>query len=129
MVAVTEGLTAELASFGIRVLLFELGRFRTSFGAGVVFPDIPEVYKDTVVNKLLTGLQSAPPAPGNPDEAASRIYEVVTRTGAAADEKVRDRTRFPLGSDANGHVHETAKNWHELAEATEIIATSTDFKE
>ena len=131
--AITEGLTAELAPFGIRVILFEPGRFRTNFGAGAKYahPGIgySEPYKDTPVERIVTFLRNATSAPGDPDAAASRMYEVVTKTGLATGENVKDRARFPLGVDAHGAAGRTAQNWSEMAGATKAIATSTDFKE
>lgn len=126
-------MTAELASFGIRVLLFEPGRFRTNFGSGGVLASpgdgYSEVYKGTPVERIITFLRNAPPAPGDPDAAALRMYEVVTKTGMASSEKLKDMTRFPLGPDASSAAGKVAKEWSDLAEATRDIAMSTDFKE
>lgn len=69
------------------------------------------------------------PSPGDPDLAALRIYEVVTRTGMGAGENVKDRARFPLGPDAVGMAANTSKDWSDVAEAAKEIASSTDFKE
>ena len=69
------------------------------------------------------------PSPGDPDLAALRIYEIVTKTGMAAGENVKDRSRFPLGPDAVGMAAKTSEDWRDLAEATKEIASTTDFKE
>ena len=127
----TEGLNAELAPFGIRVVLVEPGRFRTKFGAGASIPGpgagYDEAYNGTPVEQILTFLKTMGPAPGNPDAAALRIYEVVTKTGMAADNNATDGVRFPLGSDAHGSVVRTAGQWSDLAEKTKAISISTDF--
>lgn len=129
---VTNGLTAELAPFGIRVYMFEPGRFRTNFGSHGVFasPDpqgFNKHYQGTVVDQILTFLKSAPPASGNPDEAALRMWEVVTGTGMGGG--FAEVPRIPLGSDAVDSMGETGKEWSDLAEKTAQIARSTDFKE
>ncbi|KAB8339183.1 hypothetical protein FH972_022118 [Carpinus fangiana] len=125
--SVTQGLAIELASFGIRVLLFEPGRFRTNFGSGAIPAEPGEPYKDTPVQHLLNMLKNAPPAPGNPDEAALRMYEIVTKTGLADNEALEDCMRFPLGKDANDGVADAGKEWSHVAEVTAAISRSTDY--
>ena len=128
----TEGLTGELAAFGIRAILVEPGRFRTNFGANASVPSpgtgYDEAYKGTIVEQILTFLQTMGPAPGNPDAAASRIYEIVTETGMAANDNAKDSARFPLGSDAHTSAVKTAEQWSDLAKRTEAISISTDFE-
>ena len=108
--------------------------FKTNFGGGAEFfgPGVgySEAYKGTPVDNVVTFLRNHDPthAPGNPDAAALRMYEIVTRTGMAAGEKVKDLARFPLGSDTYGALGKTAKDLGDVAEATKDIATSTDFK-
>lgn len=133
--AVTESLTLELAPFGIRVLLFEPGIFRTNFGGGAEFfgpgTGYSEAYKGGPVDHVVSFLRNLDPkqAPGNPVLAALRMYEVVTKTGMGSDERFKDHARIPLGSDTYDAGSKRAKEWGEVAEATKEISTSTDFKE
>ena len=131
--AITESLTVELASFGIRVLLFEPGRFRTNFRSGAVFANpnggFSEAYEGTPVDRVVSMLSNPPPSPGNPELAALRMYEIVTRTGMGADDKVKDLYRFGLGSDTYEIGSKAAKQWGNTADATKDISLSTDFKE
>jgi len=131
---VTESLTLELASFGIRVLLFEPGRFRTNFGKGGVFAvsgehGFGEAYKGTAVQHVFNMLRSSPPAPGDPDAAAQRIYELVTGSGMAEGDGVKDLARITLGSDAVEGLEKTGTAWVELAGKIGDISRSTDFQE
>lgn len=81
LLAITQGLALEVASFGIRVLLFEPGRFRTNFGVDAPRVDYGEPYIGTPVQHIFDFLNKAPPAQGNPDTAALRMYEIITKDG------------------------------------------------
>ncbi|MCJ1308204.1 hypothetical protein MMC25_001857 [Agyrium rufum] len=130
---ISDGLALEVAPFGIRVLLFELGRFRTNFGAGANFAGpgegFSDPYKETVVGKVVTFLHNPPPSTGDPDEAALRIYEVATKSGFLGGSNIENVTKLPLGPDAHAMMMKSANGMLELASMTEEIANSTDFKE
>ena len=132
-VAITQVAGMELAAFGIRVILTEPGRFRTGFGdhGDVAGPEggFSEPYKDTPVAQVMGHLKNFPPSPGDPDLAAVRMWEIVTKTGLAASDNLKDQWRFPLGPDAVDMLGKAGAEWSEVAEATKAIATSTDFKE
>ncbi|KAL9091957.1 MAG: hypothetical protein Q9159_001102 [Coniocarpon cinnabarinum] len=128
---ITEGLALELADFGIRVHLFELGRFETNFGNAISLPvesGFSAPYRGTAVDKTLTYLRNMGPANGDPQKAAERIYEVVTQTGMATDEKVKGKTRVVLGPEAQARMVNTGKSWQELGESMADFAASTSFK-
>jgi NAD(P)-dependent dehydrogenase (short-subunit alcohol dehydrogenase family) len=91
--AISESLSAELAPFGIRVLIVEPGAFRTSFGAGAMdrSPD-SGVYADTVgftraAVDAMDGTQ-----PGDPAKAAAAILAALASDPAPL--------RLALGADA-----------------------------
>jgi NAD(P)-dependent dehydrogenase (short-subunit alcohol dehydrogenase family) len=91
--AISESLSAELAPFGIRVLIVEPGAFRTSFGAGAMHRshDIG-VYADTVgptraAVDAMDGTQ-----PGDPAKAAATILAALDSDAAPL--------RLALGADA-----------------------------
>jgi NAD(P)-dependent dehydrogenase (short-subunit alcohol dehydrogenase family) len=91
--AISESLSAELAPFGIRVLIVEPGAFRTSFGADAMHrsPD-SGVYADTVgptraAVDAMDGTQ-----PGDPAKAAAAISTAVASDSAPL--------RLALGADA-----------------------------
>jgi NAD(P)-dependent dehydrogenase (short-subunit alcohol dehydrogenase family) len=91
--AISEAPSAEVAPFGIRVLIVEPGAFRTSFGAGAMHrsPDIG-VYADTVgatraAVDAMDGTQ-----PGDPAKAAAAILSALDSTSAPL--------RLALGGDA-----------------------------
>lgn len=88
-VAMSESLSAEVRSFGIKVLIVEPGNFRTNVltsAAEKAEAGVPEEYKDSevavVIGRLKTnhGTQQ-----GDPILACQRIFEAVTRTGPFAN--------------------------------------------
>jgi NAD(P)-dependent dehydrogenase (short-subunit alcohol dehydrogenase family) len=91
--AISESLSAEVAPFGIRVLVVEPGAFRTSFGADAMqrSPD-SGVYADTVgptraAVDAMDGTQ-----PGDPAKAADAIFAALDSDSAPL--------RLALGADA-----------------------------
>ncbi|XWW95379.1 hypothetical protein V2A60_003337 [Cordyceps javanica] len=131
----SEALSAEVAEFGVTVLLVEPGMFRTNFFHALQTPraPLPEAYRGgagagagatTAVGRTmdmfdrLTGTQR-----GDPQKAADRIYEVVAgeerlSAGAGAGGPLLGRVlRLPLGMDAIDRVE--AKQRRVLAEVAE----------
>jgi NAD(P)-dependent dehydrogenase (short-subunit alcohol dehydrogenase family) len=101
---VSESLADELAPFGIRVLIVELGAFRTPFQSAVDKQVISEPYKDTIADKTAQRITAGHGRQaGDPVKAAQAIVEVVASTGRGAD--LKDILRLPLGRDAVTRAH------------------------
>ena len=115
----SEGLAAEVAPLGIRVLMVEPGAFRTGFagaGLGRSGSGIAD-YEPTVgpTRDMITSAGGT--QPGDPDRAAAAILEAL-----AADETP---LRLPLGEDAVdavlGHVagiESEIRTWETVARGT-----------
>ncbi|MFB8205074.1 oxidoreductase [Kitasatospora purpeofusca] len=117
----SEALAAEVAGFGIKVLIVEPGSFRTSFAerSALAFTTPLPVY-DGIVGPVREGLpEAAGKQLGDPEKAAAAIL--------AALDAERTPLRLPLGSDAVDAVLgaleasvEELRNW-------EAVGRSTDF--
>jgi len=97
----SESLAAELEPFGVRVLVVELGAFRTPFQNAVDKPEqvISEAYKGTAADKAARRITAGHGRQaGDPVKAAQAIVEVATGTGSGAE--LKDVFRLPLGKDA-----------------------------
>ncbi len=89
----SESLAAEVAPFGIRVLVVEPGAFRTSFSGGGLLESEPmDAYTETVgaTRDMIRGMDGQ--QPGDPAKAAEAILAAL-----AAEEAP---LRLPLGADA-----------------------------
>lgn len=114
----SEALAAEVAPFGIRVLVVEPGAFRTSFsGTGLHQSEPMPEYEETVgpTRRMITGIDGE--QPGDPAKAAAAI-----RAALSADDTP---LRLPLGADAVdgvlGHldaVGAEVRGWQALSRAT-----------
>ncbi|KAJ4164901.1 hypothetical protein LMH87_006554 [Akanthomyces muscarius] len=120
----SEALSAEVAEFGIAVLVVEPGMFRTNFFHALQTPDAPlpaaygpgsAVGMTMGMFEALTGTQR-----GDPQRAVDRIYEVVTGTGLAG--RLRGEVlRLPLGMDAVERIEAKQKRvLGEVAEAKKL---------
>lgn len=101
MQGVSQVLSQELSPFGIRVLLVELGAFRTSvFEATLqtVGPTPSYTSPHPVGLSLEEEQRKNGTEPGDPEKAARRIFEVVTGTGDGAGKT--NHLRLPLGQDS-----------------------------
>ncbi|KAI9848137.1 MAG: hypothetical protein M1838_000633 [Thelocarpon superellum] len=96
----SEGLTREIESFGIRVLIVEPGGFQTKFLSAIKPTEsgTGTPYLETAVGQVLeyyktmSGKQA-----GDTDKGCLRIYEVLPGTGLAKD--VPMHLRLPLAKD------------------------------
>jgi len=117
----SEALAAEVAQFGIKVLIAEPGSFRTSFaGAAALLysPPIP-AYEDTV-GLVRSGLPNSDgKQPGDPAKAAAAIL--------AALEAPETPLRLALGNDAADGVLGSLDAARAEALAWQTVSRSTDF--
>lgn len=122
----SEALHAEVAEFGIAVLIVEPGMYRTNFFHALQTPAaaLPDAYaaeagsavgKTMGMFEKLTGTQR-----GDPAKAVDRIYEVVTGEGLAGH--LRGKVlRLPLGMDAIERIEAKQKRvLGEVAEAKKL---------
>ncbi|MFI0240513.1 oxidoreductase [Streptomyces sp. NPDC016845] len=117
----SEALAAEVAPYGIRVLIVEPGAFRTGFAdAAALRPSAgPDTYQDTV-GPVLSGLPGGSGAePGDPAKAAAAIL-----TALDADEPP---LRLPLGNDAADAITEHLDHARTELSSWDKLIRSTDF--
>jgi NAD(P)-dependent dehydrogenase (short-subunit alcohol dehydrogenase family) len=116
----SEALAAEVAPFGVRVLIVEPGAFRTEFGGRRMHRSAPiEAYRVSTgpTRAAVDGMDGS--QPGDPAKAAQAILEALDSTGPPL--------RLALGSDAvdsiRGH-HEQLRNdldrWEKLSRSTDL---------
>lgn len=124
-----ESLSREVSAFGIKVLIAELGAFRTPFCASIRTPaqysstgGVSSAYEDTVVREVLSATHNMVARPnavrGDPDKAARAIVQAVTGG--------HEFLRMPLGSDCLDAWEKKLGELHGDLEATRAIAASTD---
>jgi NAD(P)-dependent dehydrogenase (short-subunit alcohol dehydrogenase family) len=118
--ALSESMAAELAPFGVRVLIVEPGAFRTSL-FGSAFRTLPAMaaYESTVGPTRAYAAQAAGSQPGDPAKAAKAIVDAVL-AGAPS-------LRLPLGADAVKSIREKLALVTGDVDRTEHIATATAF--
>lgn len=116
--AFSEALAAEVATFGIRVLIVEPGAFRTSL-FGAAFRTIPplDAYAATVGPTRNYVAESAGKQPGSPAKAAKAIADAVA-DGARS-------LRLPLGADAVTSIRDKLAKVTADVDATESVAIGT----
>ena len=116
----SEALAAEVAPFGIRVLIVEPGAFRTSL-FGSAFRSMPELgaYAETVGPTRKYAAESAGQQPGDPVKAARAIVDAVA-AGAAC-------LRLPLGADAVTSIRAKLARVTADVDHTEAVAAATAF--
>jgi NAD(P)-dependent dehydrogenase (short-subunit alcohol dehydrogenase family) len=116
--AISESLAAEVAPFGIRVLIVEPGAFRTRlFGAGFRTMPIIDAYTATVGPTRAYASQSHDRQGGDPLKAARAIADAVA-AGAPT-------LRLPLGADATASIRQKLARVAADVDATESVAAAT----
>jgi NAD(P)-dependent dehydrogenase (short-subunit alcohol dehydrogenase family) len=116
----SEALAAEVAPFGIRVLIVEPGAFRTSlFGAAFRTMPALDAYAASVGPTRKYVEESAGKQPGDPAKAARAIVAAVA-AGAP-------NLRLPLGADAVSSIRAKLQQVSADVEQTEGVATATTF--
>lgn len=116
----SESLAAEVAPFGIRVLIVEPGAFRTSFsGGGLLESESMDVYAETVgaTREMIKGMNGQ--QPGDPAKAAKAILAAL-----ASDEAP---LRLPLGADAVDGILQHGEGLLDEVRSWEKTARDTAF--
>jgi NAD(P)-dependent dehydrogenase (short-subunit alcohol dehydrogenase family) len=117
----SESLAAEVAPFGIRVLIVEPGPFRTSFNEpdALGIGPISEVYKESVgaVQESLEGTNGE--QPGDPARAAQAILTAL--------ESAEPPLRLPLGNSAVDAVLAHLDSNRAEVEKWQDVTRATDF--
>lgn len=118
--AVSESLAAEVAPFGLRVLIVEPGAFRTAlFGAAFrTMPALPAYAPSVGPTRAYVAEQAGVQA-GDPAKAAKAIADAVA-AGAPT-------LRLPLGADAVKGIRDKLAQVAADVERTESIAVATAF--
>jgi NAD(P)-dependent dehydrogenase (short-subunit alcohol dehydrogenase family) len=118
--ALSEALAAEVAPFGIRVLVVEPGAFRTHlFGAAFRSMPIMKIYDSTVGPTRAYAAGMAGTQPGDPAKAARAIVDAVD-AGVPT-------FRLPLGADAVKSIRDKLARVTADVDRTERVACGTAF--
>ncbi|CZR57157.1 related to dehydrogenases with different specificities (related to short-chain alcohol dehydrogenases) [Phialocephala subalpina] len=128
----SESLQREVSPFGVRVLLFEPGAFRTRFLAGgsMVRPkEMEPAYKGTAVEATLAKFKEMDGKQrGDANKAVSIIFGVVMGDGVA---KGLDKglLRLPLGEDCVQRYETKVKGMEKNLEAVKKFVLGLDVDE
>jgi NAD(P)-dependent dehydrogenase (short-subunit alcohol dehydrogenase family) len=118
--AISESLAAEVAPFGVRVLIVEPGAFRTRlFGAAFRALPAMDEYAETVGPTRAYAAGSDGSQGGDPAKAARAIADAVA-AGAPS-------LRLPLGADAVTGIREKLARVAADVDRTEAVARATAF--
>lgn len=127
--AISEGLTLQLSPFGVKVLIIEPGLFRTNWLEGSYVTPVARLtkdYEDGPVGEMLRKYPTLHGAQeGDPQKAAKRILQVITREGMGADEAIGTCLRIPLGNDAMEKARDKVSTLTKNLDAVEDLARST----
>jgi len=118
--ALSEALAAEVAPFGVRVLIVEPGAFRTRL-FGSAFRSMPamDAYEQSVGPTRAFVEQSEGKQPGDPAKAARAIIDAVNAGSP--------QLRLPLGADAVQNIRAKLAQVAANVDDTEAIASATAF--
>lgn len=126
--AASEALAAEVASFGIRVLIVSPGWFQSNFSSAVIAParPLPKDYEYTIVWQMTSYMRSLQTgkAPGDVEKGVGAIFDVVMKKGLA--EGMEEYLRLPLGKDGAARWEVKLANLKANLDGTEKIWRSTD---
>jgi NAD(P)-dependent dehydrogenase (short-subunit alcohol dehydrogenase family) len=127
--AMSESLYHEVKPLGIRVLLVELGAFRTSFAEKCLVPaaGMPVEYQSTITQQTMDAVTkgfAGRKLPGDIDKAARAIVDVVMKEGQG--EKLEEFIRLPLGKDNAGRWKVKIEELTRTLEGTKEIWSGTD---
>ncbi|MDB4956931.1 MAG: Dehydrogenase [Myxococcales bacterium] len=118
--ALSEAMAAELAPFGVRVLIVEPGAFRTRlFGSAFRTMPAMDAYASTVGPTRAYAAHSDGTQAGDPAKAAKAIADAVT-AGAPS-------LLLPLGADAVKSIREKLAQVAADVDRTERVAVATSF--
>ncbi|KAJ9149260.1 Retinol dehydrogenase 8 [Pleurostoma richardsiae] len=122
---VSKVMSDELADFGVRVLIVQLGGFNTNMPnviRGVEKP-LDEDYKGKTLDLILQALQSGKfEIDGDPHKAAKIIYEVIV--GEGIGEGKEKELILPLGKEAAQRAKKTIETWTHVMEVFGDVCTS-----
>jgi len=123
-----ESLRWETQPFGIKTLLIEPGRFRTSFlsdaNAQMTKSDIPD-YKESSIAFRQNISREDMTQPGDVEKAVRIILDLVKGQGVAVGKEVP--FRLPLGTDCYETIRDKCRETLELLDEWRDVITSTDF--
>jgi NAD(P)-dependent dehydrogenase (short-subunit alcohol dehydrogenase family) len=118
----SEALAGEVAAFGVRVMIVEPSRFRTSFHAADVLPvaEVSDAYRRGILDAVRADMRGADGIQeGDPDRAAAIIVDL-----AHADEVP---LRLPLGAEAVQRIGDAYRRNLAGLQEWAAIARSADY--
>ncbi|OCL06712.1 putative short chain oxidoreductase/dehydrogenase [Glonium stellatum] len=122
----TKTLVAEVAAFGIRVLLAAPGEIRTNLNAAGTLVPVSESYGGGICGVVQQHLLDRHGRQvGDPAKMARRIVEAVDGTGLVG--RREGMVRLPLGMDVGGRIGRIGQSMVDEAKNLEDIWKSTDF--
>ncbi|KAG9239154.1 putative short chain oxidoreductase/dehydrogenase [Amylocarpus encephaloides] len=127
----SEALSNEVRPLGIRVVLVELGAFRTPFSRRCVLPRavLPGGYEGTELGKMMDVVlkgYAGGQALGDVEKAGEIIFEVVMGEGRGEG---MDRLRLPLGKDSAARWKVVIDELKGTLDGTEALWSSTDHED
>ncbi|MFI7664873.1 SDR family oxidoreductase [Nocardia sp. NPDC049526] len=115
----SESLAIEVAPFGVRVMIVEPSRFRTSFNAALEFTDTSQAYRDTLAAVRTTLGDADGVQEGDPMRAA----EIIVRLAHSDDVPLR----LPLGREAVERLSDAYRRGLDEVRRWAEVAGSADF--